>query len=518
MKILITGSRNIKDNLPQTVYDKIDEHIEQGEEFLIGDRAGFDMYVQRDLCNKLCSYVTVYVSGWREISKNNIGRWPEEHCPIGVSSGYGDNLERTFAMSEDADAGIVIWDGESDDSFINMINLIFLGKKVDLYLINEKKWKNVESLEDLKDYVGEKSGWTDADVEMVLTQCGFSMEMKTYLISQNAVGGKCLVDIICGAPITLKKKSELLNHLLSKRNIKEEIFEFLLKGKEYIKFFKDLKKEIRRIFSIKSGDSVWTYVWKVHNDIRAAIHNLEYNSAYGENILSLYMEWYDADSHIEKSSMQGLFRSKEEVVKFIRREEEEYDSEEGWYRIEAWADIEGVLTLVYNYYLIKDEVCWFEKMILRDDKSGNDYYSPEVPVYSWKAKLFGLKTPFKIGDIVRIDCRPFGPMFNGIILEDEHQYDSSFPTILFKTDYMCEWEVLSLKLGMFAYEIDGSRHWSQLSPLYGIRITEDDELEKYSDKLKSKDGVEICKKLCNEIYIKDDEVRTTEWIDKIFEV
>ena len=111
MKILITGSRNIKDNLPQTVYDKIDEHIEQGDEFLIGDRAGCDIYIQRDLCNKVYNYVMVYVSGWREISKNNIGRWPEKHCPIGILSG-DNNLEKDFAMSEDADAGIVIWDGD----------------------------------------------------------------------------------------------------------------------------------------------------------------------------------------------------------------------------------------------------------------------------------------------------------------------------------------------------------------------------------------------------------------------
>lgn len=512
MKIFITGSRYIEDNLPKTVYDKIDDHMDQGDEFLIGDRAGFDSYVQRDLCNKLYDYVTVYVSGWREKSKNNIGRWSEEYCPIGVLFWYDYNIERDFAMAEDADAGIVIWDGESVESFINMINLIFLGKRVDLYLLNEEKWVNIESLEDLKDYVGEKSGWTDADVEMVLTKCGFSMEMKSYLISQDAVNEICLVDIICGAPITLKKKSELLNHLLSKRNIKEEVYEYVLKGKDYIKHFKNLKKEIRRIFGIKTGDSIWSYVWKTESNINTALRNLEF----GKNILNLYAEWYDADLLVEKSNSQGLFRTKEEVVKFIRREEEEYDSEEGWYRIEAWADIEGVLTLVYNYYLIKDEVCWFEKMLLCEDEMGNDYYSPEVSFYGWKTKLFHLKTPFKMGDIIQIDCRPFGPMFKGIVLEDEHQYDLSFPSILYNMYHTGEWEISSLKSGMSAYENDGSRWWSPLSPLYSVRVTEDDELTPYSDKLKGKDGEEIRRELCNEIYIKEDEVRTTEWIKKIF--
>ena len=83
---------------------------------------------------------------------------------------------------------------------------------------------------------------------------------------------------------------------------------------------------------------------------------------------------------------------------------------------------------------------------------------------------------------------------------------------------MCEWEISSLKLGMFAYEIDGSRHWSLLSPLYGVRITEDDELMKYSDKLKGKDGVKICKKLCDKVYKAYDEFRTTKWLDEIFGV
>ena len=41
-----------------------------------------------------------------------------------------------------------------------------------------------------------------------------------------------------------------------------------------------------------------------------------------------------------------------------RREEEEYGGEEGWYRIEAWADIEGVFALVYNYYLGKNKTVY----------------------------------------------------------------------------------------------------------------------------------------------------------------
>ena len=92
-----------------------------------------------------------------------------------------------------------------------------------------------------------------------------------------------------------------------------------------------------------------------------------------------------------------------------------------------------------------------------------------------------MKTPYKKGDIIRIDCRPFGEPFNAMVLEDEHQYDSCFPTILFRIPYTDEWSVAPLKSGRFYKDIECNVFWVPLSALYRLSLTEDDELYEYQN-------------------------------------
>jgi hypothetical protein len=92
---------------------------------------------------------------------------------------------------------------------------------------------------------------------------------------------------------------------------------------------------------------------------------------------------------------------------------------------------------------------------------------------------FNIKTPYKPGDVVCIDCRPFGPVFQAMILEARHQYDCCFPTILFKvygTDY---WRITSLKHRRFFKDISMGSYEPMLSPLYKIRKVREDEKNDY---------------------------------------
>lgn len=58
-------------------------------------------------------------------------------------------------MAEDADEGIIIWDDESKSQFVNMLNLVILGKPCNMYLLKEDRWVEIKTLEDLSEYVGE---------------------------------------------------------------------------------------------------------------------------------------------------------------------------------------------------------------------------------------------------------------------------------------------------------------------------------------------------------------------------
>lgn len=93
-----------------------------------------------------------------------------------------------------------------------------------------------------------------------------------------------------------------------------------------------------------------------------------------------------------------------------------------------------------------------------------------------------IKTPYKTGDIVNVDCRPFGPIFNAMILEDEYQYES-FPTILYKIPYTEKWNIASLKNGMFFKDMECGMFWSPLSAVFRLRLVKDEKLLEFGKKV-----------------------------------
>ena len=128
MKIFINGSRNVEQDLPKKICNRINEYLERGDEVLVSGNAGIDMTVQKYLSAQNYDKVTIYFSGYRK-HKTNMGGWKEEYCPVGFKiTQYKYYIEKDFAMVEDADEGLIIWDGKSKSQFVNMLNLVILGK------------------------------------------------------------------------------------------------------------------------------------------------------------------------------------------------------------------------------------------------------------------------------------------------------------------------------------------------------------------------------------------------------
>lgn len=411
-------------------------------------------------------------------------------------------------MVEDADEGIIIWDGESISQFVNMLNLVILGKPCNMYLLKEDRWAEIKNLEDLSEYAGECGEWRNADVEEILTKCEFSIEMKTYMMVEDRLNDYTLIDMVCYAPISLTDKMEILAKLYQKRNVKAEIFQAVNAGKN--NEFKYIKKLIRKIISNESDCSIWSYIDNAYKTINRAVNIFKNSVYYDEYVFSLYSEWYDTDVFIEKSSSAGLFRDIGQVIKYIENEEKENDTGEGWYRIEVWTGFEDELSLAYNFYTIGKEVCWFECMTPYQDDLGNIYYRTETGYYNSSFRLGFYKTPYKSGEIVRIDCRPFGPPFNAIILEEDYS------TIMFKFPYTDIWSITSLKSGRFFKDAECKIFWSPLSAMFRVRYVEyDEELDEFSKKIL--DNPELGKEIYEKWDRSGDEFKSPEDINNLFE-
>ena len=92
-------------------------------------------------------------------------------------------------------------------------------------------------------------------------------------------------------------------------------------------------------------------------------------------------------------------------------------------------------------------------------------------------------TPYKPGDIVFIDCRPFGPPFHSMILETRNQWDCCFPNIVFQYPGTNEWGITPLKHRRLYKDTGCHTYEPMLSPLYRLRKIKDEEMTEEDEKL-----------------------------------
>jgi len=137
-KVFISGSRRLG-RLNQQIKARAENMISEGLLVLVGDANGADKAIQKFFFERSYSNVVVFFSG--DSCRNNLGHWDTRSVKV-------DRAKRDFqfyaakdvAMSEEADVGFMIWDGESQGTVNNILNLLERGKKVVVYHSPEKEF------------------------------------------------------------------------------------------------------------------------------------------------------------------------------------------------------------------------------------------------------------------------------------------------------------------------------------------------------------------------------------------
>lgn len=127
MKVFISGSIGIK-RLPAVAQEKLDSIITRGYDVLVGDAPGVDLIVQKYLAQRGYPRVVVYYAGER--ARNNVNLWGTK----GIAATHRERGRALFtlkdvAMAQDADYGLMIWDGKSPGTLNNMRMMARRGKK-----------------------------------------------------------------------------------------------------------------------------------------------------------------------------------------------------------------------------------------------------------------------------------------------------------------------------------------------------------------------------------------------------
>ena len=216
--------------------------------------------------------------------------------------------------------------------------------------------------------------------EQIITACGFSEEMESYLIGDEPNDFQ-MIDIILGAPLPLTEKRNLLELLDTPDS----------------KVFDDVSDCIREF-----------------DDALAALELKD-----GE-IFTLSECWYDDDILDEKKAFAEPFLSFQAAAEYIKKmiEEETEDIDDideyvCWTEITKWIPVgEGKMKDIYSYTFVGNEIHYFRRIV-----------NPPRKRFRWHRSSLDLNLPipFKPGDIITLNCLPFRPVKHAVLLEVENR-------------------------------------------------------------------------------------------------
>lgn len=149
--VFIGGSRHVS-RLPAQVKERLHSIVARGHHVIVGDANGADKAVQKYLFDAAYGKVTVFCSGDR--ARNNVGHWTVQNVtPPKTAKGFAFYAAKDREMAQKADVGLMIWDGKSPGTVLNVLRLIQAGKMAVLMNVPEKTPITIKSSEHWRDFL-----------------------------------------------------------------------------------------------------------------------------------------------------------------------------------------------------------------------------------------------------------------------------------------------------------------------------------------------------------------------------
>lgn len=141
--VFIGGSRHVS-RLSEQVKERLRNVTDLNAHVLVGDANGADKAVQKFLHEASYSEVTVFCSG--DTCRNNVGAWPTRNVEAPKNAkGFDFYAAKDRVMAREADYGLMIWDGKSAGTVLNVLRLIRANKKAVLLNVPEKATLNFKT-------------------------------------------------------------------------------------------------------------------------------------------------------------------------------------------------------------------------------------------------------------------------------------------------------------------------------------------------------------------------------------
>lgn len=161
--VFVGGSRHIS-RLPPEVRKRLDNVVASGHRVIVGDANGADKAVQKHFLDRHYDNVTVYCSG--AAPRNNLGTWHTRHVDAPkTAKGFHFYAAKDREMAREADFGLMIWDGKSPGTVLNVMRLALAGKITVLVNVPEKDVVNIKTLDAWKAFLSRCSRELQMDIK-----------------------------------------------------------------------------------------------------------------------------------------------------------------------------------------------------------------------------------------------------------------------------------------------------------------------------------------------------------------
>ena len=350
---------------------------------------------------------------------------------------------------------MLIWNGKDVDGFLIILEAIEQEQTIEV-AGSDGKTNIVSTFEDVRSLLpprNEQTELTQQEYEDVLRTFMPSKEMREFL-SLKELRRYQVMDLILGAPVPLKIKAEYCCRLMCHDDIFHSMLDDLSSYLSSQDYETDVKLDLLKWHTEHS--------FSAHErEIRSALDALELMQ--GEFFL-LREAWYDEDYSEDNEGRRSVpLLSLDAALRYIRDEMEEEkweDDTECWTILEKWGPGQnGETEHLYTYYLIGDEIVFFEKK--KRDSNDHWLWRTEKNDYALDSQNLNLPIPFQPGDIVTVDCLPFAPVKHALLLEVGS--DCCGVSALFRREDG-KWDTGALKHGHC-----WGKYRPMLSPLYRIR-------------------------------------------------
>jgi hypothetical protein len=145
-KVFIGGSRDIT-RLAADVRVRLDRIVDTDLRVVVGDANGADKAVQKYLASRHHEAVEVFCSG--PSPRNNVGGWRVRVVrPARTARDFEYYATKDRAMAAEATVGLMLWDGESRGTLLNVLRLVTQGKTVVVYSQPARAFSDIRSRPD----------------------------------------------------------------------------------------------------------------------------------------------------------------------------------------------------------------------------------------------------------------------------------------------------------------------------------------------------------------------------------